>query len=468
MHKTLSAVFLVAVGGVVSALPCAIAQQPNLADNRASETPPVQTPATLASANIADWIDQQLPGLLQAYQTLHRNPELSWQETETAALIAGLWREEGFEITTGIGPDPSAGGGGVVGILRNGQGPTLMLRCDMDGLPVTEQTQLPYASTKTVSLPGGISTGVMHACGHDIHMTNLVAVARYMATHRDDWSGTLMVIAQPAEEKGEGARAMIDDGLFTRFAKPDFAVALHVAGDTAAGQVAVLPGYSQANVDSVDIDVKGRGGHGAAPETTIDPIVQAADLVMALQTIVSREVKPIDPAVITVGAIAGGTKHNIIGNTCHLQLTVRTYGDEVRAQVLAAIRRKANAIAQSYGAPPPELVFSQGTPSLENDAELAGRLRQVFVGVLGAENVVPNQPSMGGEDFSRYGREGVPILMYKLGSVNQSRLDRFEKLGVPPPSLHSSAYYPDVEPTLRTSVLTMTAAALDLLSPKPE
>ncbi|TWU60247.1 putative hydrolase YxeP [Rubripirellula tenax] len=420
----------------------------------------------VAPNEIATWIDSQMPSLVQTYQHLHTHPELSWQEDETAALIAKTWRDEGLEVTNGVGAGGAidgSGGGGVVGILKNGDGPTLMLRCDMDALPITEQTQVPYASTKTVSLPGGISTGVMHACGHDIHMTNVIAVTRYMATHRDDWSGTLMVIAQPAEEKGEGARAMIDDGLFTRFAKPDFAVALHVSGDTPTGQVGVLAGFTQANVDSVDIDVKGRGGHGAAPDTTIDPIVQAADLVMSLQTIASREIKPSRPVVITVGAIAGGTKHNIISDSCHLQLTVRTYGDVIRQQVLAAITRKANAVAQSYGAPPPELMFSKGTPSLENDVELADRLLRVFEELVGSENIAFSEPSMGGEDFSRYGREGVPILMYKLGSVSQARLDRFVELEVPPPSLHSSSYYPDVEPTLRTGVLTMTSAALDLL-----
>ncbi|MGB7326868.1 MAG: amidohydrolase [Rubripirellula sp.] len=406
---------------------------------------------------ISDWFDTQAQDLFAIYCNLHQNPELSWEETATADLIAEHWRREGFKVTAQVGTK------GVVGILRNGDGPTLMLRCDMDALPVTELTQVDYASTKEVSLPSGVSTGVMHACGHDIHMTNVIAVAKYMATHRQDWSGTLMVIAQPAEEKGEGAKAMIDDGLFTKFPKPDFAVALHVSGDTPAGQVGVLAGFTQANVDSVDIDVKGRGGHGAKPETTIDPIVQAADLVMSLQTIASREIKPSDPVVITVGAIAGGTKHNIIGDSCHLQLTVRTYGDEVRKQVLAAIARKANAVAESYGAPSPELLFSQGTPSLENNAELAGRLQQVFKDAIGEQNVLVSEPSMGGEDFSRYGREGVPILMYKLGSVTQSRLDRFVELEVPPPSLHSGQYYPDFEPTMRTAVVTMTAAALDLL-----
>lgn len=397
---------------------------------------------------IQSWIDTELPSLVGVYQALHRSPEVTWEETATAATVADAWASVGFNVTRGVGKI------GVVALLENGDGPTVMVRCDMDALPVTEITQLPYSSE---------NDGVMHACGHDVHMTGAIGVARYMALHRSDWSGTLMMIAQPAEEKGEGAKAMLADGLFDRFPKPDYALALHVAGDKPAGTVAVLPGYSQANVDSVDIVVKGRGGHGAKPETTIDPIVQAADLVMALQTIVSREVAPIDPAVITVGAINGGTKHNIIGDSCHLQLTVRTYSDTVRRQVLDAIGRKAEAVAQSYGAPPPDVVYSEGTPSLENDAELAGRMRSVFASVLGEENIVPNVPSMGGEDFSRYGRAGVPILMYSLGSVDAKRLARFETLGVPPPSLHSGSYYPDIEPTLRTGVLTMTAAALELL-----
>jgi amidohydrolase len=407
---------------------------------------------------VTTWLDEQLPSLIETYHWLHLHPEVSFQEEETAALIAQIWRDDGFDVTTGVG------GHGVVGLLRNGPGPTLMLRCDLDALPVTEQTQLPYASTKKIELPGGASAGVMHACGHDVHMTNLIATARYLASHQNEWSGTLMIIAQPAEERGAGARAMLADGLFERFPTPDFALALHVSGDKRAGAVGVRPGYALANVDSVDIHVKGRGGHGSQPHTAIDPIVQAAQLVIDLQTIVSREVKPIDPAVVTVGSIHGGTKHNIIGNECHLQITVRSYTEQVRQQVLSAIRRKASAVAASFDAPEPEISVSEGTPSLKNDAELTARLKQVFVDRLGAEHVAEDEPSMGGEDFSQYGRAGIPILMYRLGSVSQSRLDRFRELGVPPPSLHSSLYYPDIEPTLRTGVLTMTAASLDLLA----
>lgn len=405
----------------------------------------------------AAWIDSEYPKLLETYHWLHQNPEISFQEEQTAAKIADLWRADGYTVTTNVG------GHGIVGLLENGDGPTVMLRTDLDALPVTEQTQLPYASTKRVEIAGGGTAGVMHACGHDIHMTNLVGTARYLAQHKDQWSGTLMLIGQPAEERGAGARAMLADGLFTRFEKPDFAVALHVSGDKPAGTIALMAGYALANVDSVDITVKGRGGHGSAPHTTIDPVIQAAELIVSLQTIVSREVKPTEPAVVTVGSIHGGTKHNIIGNDCHLQLTIRSYSDEVRNQVLSAIGRKAKAIAQGYGAPEPEVSISEGTPSLKNDADLTSRLTRVFAKSLGQQNVKSDEPSMGGEDFSQYGRAGVPIVMYRLGSVLQNRLDRYQALDVPPPSLHSALYYPDVEPTLKTGVQTMTAAALDLL-----
>ena len=410
-----------------------------------------------ADPNPAAWIDKQMPELQSTYRWFHENPELSYEEEQTAARIAKIWKDDGFTVTSGVG------GHGVVGILKNGEGPTLMLRCDLDGLPVTERTQLPYASTKRVELANGTNAGVMHACGHDIHMTNLIGVARYLSQHRREWSGTLMLVAQPAEERGGGARAMLKDGLFERFPRPDYAIALHVGADKRAGAVGVLAGYAMANVDSVDITLKGRAGHGSAPHTSIDPVVQAAELVVALQTIVSREVDPIEPAVVTVGSIHGGTKHNVIGSECHLQLTVRTYSEQVRAQVLEAIKRKAKAIAILNRAPEPDIKIDTGTPSLKNDGQLAARVRKIFMDTIGDDNVGQDPPSMGGEDFSRYGRAGVPILMYRLGSVSQKRLDRFEQLGVPPPSLHSDTYYPDVEPTLRTGISTMTAAALDLL-----
>jgi len=403
------------------------------------------------------WLDQQMPATIGLYQWLHAHPEVSFEEEQTAAKLAGLWRAAGLEVTEGVG------GHGIVGILSNGEGPTVMLRTDLDALPVTEQTPVPYASTQTTVREDGSTTGIMHACGHDIHMTNVTAVVQWLASHRDAWAGTLMVIGQPAEERGAGAKAMLEDGLFERFPRPDYALAMHVSADTAVGEIGIRPGYALANVDSVDITMKGRGGHGSAPHTTIDPITQAADLVMSLQMIVSREIAPIEPAVVTVGSIHGGTKHNIIGNDCKLQLTVRSYSSEVRAKVLAAIRRRTFAVAEAHNAPKPDYSVSEGTPSLKNDAELAARMRRVFSDRLGPDNVLEDEPSMGGEDFSRYGIEGVPILMYRVGSVNRNRLDRFEKLGIPPASLHSAVYYPDAQETLAVSIPAMIDAVLELI-----
>ncbi|MCH2221262.1 MAG: amidohydrolase, partial [Dechloromonas sp.] len=313
--------------------------------------------------------------------------------------------------------------------------------------------------------PRGATVGVMHACGHDVHMTNVVGAVSYLASHRSQWQGTLVAIFQPAEERGAGAKAMIADGLLVRFPRPDFALALHVAADTPVGHVGYRAGYAQANVDSVDITVRGRGGHGAYPQATVDPVVVAAQLVVDLQSIVSREIAPIDPAVITVGSIHGGTKHNIIGDTCELQLTVRSYSPKVRKHLIAAIRRKAQAAAASADAPPPEILVSEGTPALYNDPDLVARLVPVLVQVLGDENVAEVEPSMGGEDFGRIGEEGVPIVMFKLGAISAARLEAFQRAGTDPPSLHSPKFYPDPAPTLRTGITTLVAAALELLRP---
>ena len=417
-------------------------------------------PATRAGDDAAPagrWADDHMQSLTELYKHLHQRPELSFQEARTAARLAEEWKAAGYEVTTGVG------GHGLVGILENGDGPTVMLRTDLDALPVKELNRIPYASTVEVEGDTGGLTGVMHACGHDIHMTSLTGTARYLAEHAGDWSGTLMLIGQPAEERGAGARAMLADGLFTRFPKPDYALALHVASDRPTGVVGLRPGYALANVDSVDVTMKGRGGHGSRPQATIDPVMQAAELVVALQTIVSREIDPTDPAVVTVGSIHGGTKHNIIGNECKLQITVRSYDPEVRKHLLEGIERKAKAVAAGARAEPPEVTFSEGTPSLFNDEELAARMRQVFEGVVGADNVVTVPPSMGGEDFSQYGLAGVPILMYSLGSISPERMAAFEASGTPSPSLHSALYYPDYEATLRTGIATMSAAVLDLM-----
>jgi hippurate hydrolase len=415
-----------------------------------------------ASANEPrDWVSKELPKLVELYQHFHRNPELSFEEQETAARVAAEWKTAGYDVTTGVG------GHGVVAILKNGGGPTLMLRTDLDALPVTEETRLVYASTKKVKNKlgpePGLEVGVMHACGHDIHITNLIGVARYMAANKYRWRGTLMLIGQPAEERGNGAKKMLDDGLFKRFAKPDFALALHCDPHLATGKVAHRAGYALANVDSIDIVVRGRGGHGASPHTTIDPVVQAAHLIVDLQSIVAREIRPTDPAVITVGSIHGGTKHNIIGDECHLQLTVRSYADNVRQHLLSAIKRKALAAAQSAGAPEPRITISDGTPAMFNDEKLVSRVVPVFERVLGKDNVIAAEAQMGGEDFSYYGLAGVPIFMYRLGTVDPKRLASFKQRGLEPPSLHSAVYYPDAEETLATGVITMTNAAMDLL-----
>lgn len=409
-------------------------------------------------SEVESWIEEALPRLLENYQWLHTHPEVSFQEAETAKFVAQQWEDVGFEVTRNVG------GHGVVAVLENGDGPTLMLRTDLDALPVTEQTGLPFASKQTVKTDAGTNSGVMHACGHDVHMCSAIGAARYLAAHRDQWQGTLVVIGQPAEERGSGAKAMLEDGLFTRFPRPDYAVALHVESSTPSGKVALRPGYSLANVDSVDIHVVGRGGHGAEPSTAIDPIVQAAELVMSLQTIVSREIKPIEPAVITVGSIHGGTKHNIIGDSCDLQLTVRSYSAEVRKKLLSSIKRRAKAIAAAYDAPEPTVSVSEGTPALENDKELTERLTKVFKRAIGEDNVQQMEQVMGGEDFSQYGLAGVPICMYRLGAVSQKRLDRYRELGQTPPSLHSPHFYPDAEEAIATGVTTLVAAALDLLN----
>jgi hippurate hydrolase len=405
------------------------------------------------------WTAANVNSLVDLYRHFHQTPELSFDEKETAARLADELRAIGATVTTNVG------GHGVVGVLENGPGKTLMIRTDLDALPVAEMTGLPYASKVRTKDERGATVGVMHACGHDVHMTNLVGVARYLADRRDDWSGTVVFIGQPAEERGAGAQAMLADGLFARFPRPDYAVALHVDSDLPTGQVGYRAGYSQANVDSVDVTINGRGGHGAAPETTIDPIVVAAKLVNDLQTIVSREIKATDPAVITVGSIQGGTKHNVIADECRLQLTVRSYSPEVRQHLIDAIRRKTLAAAASARAPEPTIEVSEGTPSLYNDPELTARVVAAIQQAVGEENVIEDEPSMGGEDFSRYGLAGVPICMFKLGAVNQSRLDEFAAKDQPPPSLHSPLFYPDAEEALQVGVPAMVSVALELLRP---
>jgi hippurate hydrolase len=415
-------------------------------------------PATAESP--ADWANQHTSELVEVYRDFHRHPELSSQEERTAARLADFWKKAGVEVHTGVG------GHGVVGVVKNGPGPTLMLRTDLDALPVVENTGLVYASQVTVKNSDGTTTGVMHACGHDIHITNLIGVAQYLTAHKPLWSGTVVLIGQPAEERGQGAKRMLDDGLFTRFPKPEMALALHVDATLETGKIGYRAGATLANVDSVDVTMHGRGGHGAYPHATIDPIVQAAQFIVSLQTLVSREMNPVEPAVVTVGSIHGGAKHNVIPDSCHMQLTVRSFSDEVRQKLLDGIRRKAEAAAEGAGAPKPTVkVLDEYTPATINDAKLVQRVLPVLRKTLGEGNVVDSELSMGGEDFSRYGRAGVPICMLRLGSVEPHRLAGLKRSGEPP-SLHSAVYYPDADKTLPVGITTLCTLVLDLLPAK--
>jgi hippurate hydrolase len=411
-------------------------------------------------ATIAEAIATEYASLEKLYKYLHTHPELSYREKDTSARMAAELRRLGFEVTENVG------GYGVVGVLKNGKGPTVLVRTDMDALPVTEKTDLPYASRVVVRGNDGKETGVMHACGHDMHMTCWVGTARVLAGMKDRWQGTLVFIGQPAEEVGGGARRMLKDGLFTRFPRPDYCLALHCDAREAYGHIAFTEGMALANVDSVDILVRGKGGHGAAPHTTVDPIVLAARIVLDLQTIVSRETNPTDPAVVTVGSIHGGTKHNIIPAEVKLQLTVRTTKDKVRKDVLDAIERIAKAAALGARAPEPVVKVDLGefTPALVNDAVLTRKTVAALREVLGKDKVRPRPAVMGGEDFSRYGREGVPVFMYFLGTRPPEQVAESRRPGGKPlPSLHSDQYFPVAEPSIKTGVLTMSTAVLNLL-----
>ncbi|MFO0814692.1 MAG: amidohydrolase [Gemmatales bacterium] len=403
--------------------------------------------------------------LEEAYLDLHKNPELSTKELRTAKKLADQLRQLGFEVTEQVGT--TEGGFGVVGVLKNGTGPTLLIRTDMDALPIIEQTGVPYASQVKVRDAEGKEVGVMHACGHDMHMTCWLGTAKVLTDLKDKWQGTLVMIGQPAEERGLGAKAMLDAGLFTKFPKPDFCIALHCDGSIAHGKIGYTSGMAMANVDSVDILVKGKGGHGSAPHTTIDPIVIAARIINDLQTLVSRETDPIDSAVVTVGSIHGGSKHNIIPPEVKMQITVRSFKDSVRKNLLDGIERIAKAAALAGRAPEPVIKIEQAefTPSLLNDPVVTKRGVASAQKILGEQNVQVIPPKMGGEDFSRYSRDGgSPIFLFWLGTIDPARVDESKKTGVPLPSLHSDKYAPVYTPSIQTGVKTMSAVAIDLFT----
>jgi hippurate hydrolase len=416
-------------------------------------------PVLAAADPLRKSIDPIYADLDALYIDLHKTPELSRQEVQTSAKMADRLRRLGFDVTTQIG------GHGVVGLLRNGDGPTVMLRADLDGLPIEEKTGVPYASQVIATSAAGKSVPVMHACGHDIHMTAWVGAATLLANARDRWRGTLMMVAQPAEETGSGALAMLKDGLFTRFPKPDFAFGIHDHSGLPAGKVAFTSGFALASVDSVDATIFGRGGHGAYPHTTVDPIVIAARSVVALQTLVARENNPLDPAVVTVGSIHGGSKHNIIPDEVRLQITVRSYKEAVRKKLLAGIDRILKAEAAAANAPrEPTTVVSESTPATFNDPALTSRLAAMLRARMGTTAVVELPPVMGAEDFAEYGRAGVPAAIFWVGGVEPQKFAEAKRSGAVLPSLHSPHFVPAREPTIRTAVETMTAAALELLA----
>jgi len=395
------------------------------------------------------------------YRQLHQKPELSRHETQTAQAMADALRQAGFEVTTGVG------GTGVVGILKNGAGPTVMLRTELDALPVTEATGLPFASTVRTKDDGGTEVGVMHACSHDLHMAAWVSTAKIMAASRGGWSGTLMMVAQPAEEIGAGAKAMMADGLLTRFPRPDFALAIHDDPRMPAGVVGHHAGPILTNSDSLNVTIFGRGGHGARPETTVDPVVIAAKFIIGLQTIVSRENSPFDPAVITVGSVHGGTKHNIIPDQVQLQLSVRSFTEPVRDRLLAAIARVAKAEAAAAGAPrEPTIEPVARARALVNDAKLNERLAAALTRELGQERVQDAAPEMVSEDFSEWQLAGIPVVMLRIGATERAKFDAATKSGAALPSLHSAQFAPHLDPTLKAAISAELIALRTLLAKK--
>jgi hippurate hydrolase len=420
-------------------------------------------PAAASADPLSDAVAEDMPSLIALYRDLHANPELSMAEAKSAARLAAEARKLGFEVTTGVGKT------GVVAVMKNGAGPVLLMRADMDALPVAEQTGLPFASKVRAASVTGVESGVMHACGHDIHMTSWLATARQMAAMKDRWSGTLVMILQPGEETGEGAKAMLADGLFTRFPKPTHALAFHDSASLPAGTIGYSPAYAMANVDNVDILVKGVGGHGASPHTTKDPIVLASRIVGALQTLVSRELNPQDPAVVTVGSFQAGAKHNVIPDEATLLLTVRSYSPEARKILLGGIARIARGEAIAAGVPEdrmPVIRIDEGnTPATLNSEGLAASTARLFAARFGADRVKVVAPTMVGEDFGRYRAtdESIQSLIFWVGGVPQAKWDAAGGDLAKLPSLHSPFWAPDAETTIGTATEAMVTAAMGVV-----
>jgi amidohydrolase len=420
------------------------------------------TPAQAADP-VRESTQRAMPELIAFYRDFHANPELGLHETRTAAILAAEARKAGYEVTEKVG------GTGVVAILRNGPGPVLLIRTDIDALPVTEETGLPFASKIRVATDEGIESGVMHACGHDTHMASWIGTLRNLAAMKSSWSGTLVMIAQPAEEISKGALAMLQDGLFTRFPKPNFAIAFHDSANLPAGTIGMKSGFALANVDSIDVVVKGVGGHGAYPHTTKDPIVLAARIVGALQTLVSREVDPQEAAVVTVGSIHGGSKHNIISDEVTMLLTVRSYTPEVRKLLIDGIARIARGEAIAAGIPeelmPTVTNRGEGTPSTYNTEPFTGRLSALFEKRFGKDRIEQVAASMAGEDFGRYwiADKSIQSSIFWVGGVPKDKWAQSQAGKLALPSLHSPFWAPEAEAVIATATEAMTAAALDVM-----
>jgi amidohydrolase len=419
-------------------------------------------------ANLPSSVDAQLPSLTETYKHLHRNSELSHHEEKTSTLLAAELRKLGYSVTEHFGKyQDGSQAWGIVAVLQNGTGPRVLVRADMDALPVAEKTGLDYASTVRSTNAQGQDVGVMHACGHDIHVTVLLGVAKEMTARKSQWHGTFILIGQPSEETIDGAKAMLADGLYNRFGRPDFVLSEHDTNDVAAGSISIKGGPLLASSTGIYLTLRGIGGHGSRPEAGKDPIVLAAEFVLIAQTIVSRQIDPQQPAVLTVGSVHGGTKNNIIPDQVELGMTLRAYSPSVRDAVIADVERTANGLASAYGIPPdrmPIMKIGESTPPTYNDSVLAERLRTSAIAALGKDHVEEGKAVMGSEDVGLYTLDGkIPGAMYWLGAADPGKLAESRKSGVPLPSPHSALFAPEYAPTIRTGVIAMTAMALDLL-----
>jgi amidohydrolase len=425
---------------------------------------------TAQSSDIPASVQKQLPALTETYLHLHRNPELSHHEEKTSAYLAAELRKSGYMVTEHVGKYPDGTQAfGIVAVLENGAGPRLLIRTDIDALPVEEKTGLEYASTVRSTNAQGQPVGVMHACGHDIHMTVLLGTAREMAARKDRWHGTLVLIGQPSEETIDGARAMLADGLYQRFGKPDFILSAHDIESEPAGSISIKGGPLLASSNSIDVTMRGIGSHGSAPQNGKDPVLMAAEFIVLAQSIVSRQIDPQQPAVLTVGMIHGGAKRNIIPDEVIMGLTLRTYSDKVRDQIIEAIRRTANGIATGYGVPADRMPIvtvspTENTAATYNDPALAERVRAAAVAALGTDHVLQATSVMGSEDVGLLSLDNkIPAVMFRVGASDPAKIARARETGVPLPGLHSALFAPVYEPTIQAGVTAMTAMALDLL-----